>query len=59
MPVLPSGYWGKHFQHFVSPFAGDQRLGAAQEWPQVPALLQLDYFESAAHQQLWSTVAAH
>ena len=48
-----------HFQHFVSPFAGDQWLGAAQEWPQVPALLLLDSFELPAHQQLWSTVATH
>jgi hypothetical protein len=48
-----------HFQHFVSPFAGDQRLGAAQEWPKVPALLLLDYFEPEAQQQLWSKVAAH
>ena len=42
----------------MSPFAGDQRLGAAQEWPQVPALLLPDSFEPAAHQQLWSTVTA-
>ena len=48
-----------HFQHFVPPFAGDQRLGAAQEWPKVPALLLLDYFEPEAQQQLWSKVAAH
>ena len=48
-----------HFQHFMPPFAGDQWLGAAQEWPQVPALLQLDSFDPAANQQLWSTVAVH
>ena len=48
-----------HFQHLVSPFTGDQRLGAAQEWPQILALLLLDSFEPAAHQQLWSTVTAH
>lgn len=48
-----------HFQHFVSPFAGDQWLGAVQEWPQVPALLLLDSFEPAAHPQLWSTVTIH
>ena len=48
-----------HFQHFVSPFAGDQRLGAAQEWPKVPALLLLDYFEPEAQHQLWSKVPAH
>jgi hypothetical protein len=42
-----------HFQHFASPFAGDRRLGAAQEWPSVSALLLLDFFEPAAHQQLW------
>ena len=33
--------------------------GAAQEWHKVPALLLLDSFEAVAHQQLWSTVAAH
>ncbi len=48
-----------HFRHFVSPFPEDQWLGAAQEWPQVPALMLLDSFELAAHQQLWSTVATH
>ncbi len=49
----------QHFQHFVSHLAGDQWLGAVQEWPQVPALLLLDSFEPAAHPQLWSTVATH
>ena len=44
---------------FVSPFAGDQWLGAVQEWPRVPALLLLDSFEPAAHPQLWSTVTTH
>ena len=38
---------------------GWPRLGAAQEWPKVPALLLLDSLEAAAHQQLWLTVAAH
>ena len=37
------------FQHFVSPFAGDQWLGATQE----------EFFEPEAQQQLWSKVAAH
>ncbi len=52
--------YNPHFQHFVSPFAGDQWLGATQEeWPQVPALLLLDSFEPEDKQQLWSKVAAH
>ena len=38
----------------MSPFAGDQQLGASQEWPKVPALLLLDSFEPEAQQQLWS-----
>ena len=33
--------------------------GAAQECPKVPALLLLDSFDPAAHQQLWLTVAVH
>ncbi len=37
--------YNQHFQHFVSPIAGDQWLGATQEWAQVPALLLLDSFE--------------
>ncbi len=41
--------YNTHFQHFVSPFTGDQWLGATQEWPQVSALLLLDSFEPAAH----------
>jgi hypothetical protein len=41
--------YNTHVQHFVSPFTGDQWLGATQEWPQVPALLLLDSFEPAAH----------
>ena len=51
--------YNPHFQHFVSPFAGDQWLGASQEWPQVPALLLLDSFEPEDKQQLWSKVTAH
>jgi hypothetical protein len=31
-----------HFQHYASPFPGDQRLGAAMDWPDVDALLLLD-----------------
>ncbi len=32
----PSQSHNPHFQHLVCPFAGDQWLGAAQEWPKVP-----------------------
>ncbi len=53
--------YNPYFQHFVPPFAGDQWLGATQEWPKIPALFVLDSFqvEPEDKQQLWSKVAAH
>ena len=33
-----------HFPHYVSPFPNDQWLGAVPAWPEVPALLLLDFF---------------
>jgi hypothetical protein len=45
-----------HFQHYASPFRGDQRLGAVLDWPGVEALLLLDSFEPGDRPALWRKV---
>ena len=48
-----------HFLHFVSPFLPDVRLGAATDWPKVPALLILDSFAPLLRRQVLAQAAAH
>lgn len=48
-----------HFQHYVSPFPGDQNLGAAVDWPDVEALLLLDSFAQDDRPSVWRRVDAH
>ena len=48
-----------HFLHFVSPFLPDVRLGAAADWPTVPALLLLDSFAPPLRDQVLARAAAH
>jgi hypothetical protein len=48
-----------HFQHYASPFPGDQSLGAVLDWPDVEALLLLDSFEPDDRPALWRKVDAH
>jgi hypothetical protein len=48
-----------HFQHYASPFPGNQRLGAVLDWPDVEALLLLDSFEQDHRPALWRRVDAH
>ena len=48
-----------HFQHYASPFPGDQKLGAVLDWPVVEALVLLDSFEPGDRPALWRKVDAH
>jgi hypothetical protein len=48
-----------HFLHFVSPFPPDVHLGAAADWPQVPALLVLDSFAPQMRRQVLEQAATH
>jgi hypothetical protein len=48
-----------HFQHYASPFPGEQSLGAVLDWPGVEALLLLDSFEPDDRPDLWRKVDAH
>ncbi len=48
-----------HFQHYLSPFSGDQILGAVLIWPDVEDLLLLDSFEPNDRHALWHRVNAH
>ncbi len=41
-----------HFLHFVSPCPSDAHLGAAVNWPQLPALLVLDSFPPQLRHQV-------
>ncbi len=47
------------FQHYASPFPGDQSLGAVLDWPDVEALCLLDTFEQDDWPALWLRVDAH
>ena len=48
-----------HFLHFASPHPPDVHLGAAADWPQVPALLVLDSFAPQLRDQMLDRAAAH
>ena len=48
-----------HFLHFASPHPPDVHLGAAADWPQVPALLVLDSFAPQLRGQMLDRAAAH
>ena len=48
-----------HFQHYASPFPGDQSLEAVMDWPDVEALLLLDSFAPDDRPALWRKVDAH
>ncbi len=49
-----------HFQHYASPYPGDQSLCAVLDWPDVEALLFLDAFEPDDQPAaLWRKVDAH
>jgi hypothetical protein len=51
--------YNPHFPHFASPYPPHVHLGAVAEWPQVPALLVIDFFDPQLRRQVLKKALAH